>query len=170
MIRFMFLILLVFTSTLIAQTVKTVTNNIKVEMLSESKNLEDGDQYIRVRLTCETPVTVNFYSLSFENTEARWTIVTAQKNSEELWLLKSSIKSNYDNVLAWTFDEETHQLQFYPPGWQIPYVLDIQLQMNLMNSEKTEKQFSDKLVVEADMETGVFSTSPTGRGNEITLR
>ena len=170
MIRFIFFMFLITAITVTAQIVKPVNPNIIMEVLSESKNIDDEDQYIQVQISCQTFDVVNTIFLSFENTPARWTVVSAQLNDELLWLLKAGTKTTHDKVLAWDFDESMRELKLFPSNWQVPYVLDLQLQMNMNDRGKIQTQYQDKIIVEADLITGDFSASPTGRGDIITLR
>jgi len=170
MIRYIFLTFFIAPIILSAQAVYPVNANIQVEVLTENKSVDDENQYIQVQLICQTSDEVNALNLRFEDRSARWTVVSAQLNGELLWLLKSSVRAPHENVLAWDFDENADQLNLFPANWQIPYVLDLQLQINMNSTEKPDNPLQEKVIVETSLPTGIYTASPTGRGDIITLR
>jgi hypothetical protein len=170
MIRFIFFTLIISVSMLSAQAIKPNNSNIKLEVLNEDINPDEKNQIIRLQLTCETPEEVKSYFIRFEKTPARWAVVSAELNGESLWLLKTNARVTNGKALAWDFENNTDQLRLFPFNWQTPYVLDLQLQSDIHNHSKENDYSEEKVVLEADLESDIYTASPTGRGNIITVR
>ena len=139
--------------------------NIQYEILSGSLIVGNSPYIIQVAFNIETSQEITFIQMKFDSLSARMHLISAERNGESIWLLRSGERAANDKVLAWKYDDENKQLNLYPNTWQAPYrlVLDIQI------TPLQEGIISDNLRASVQINNSLLSCQPSGRGNVFSL-
>jgi hypothetical protein len=153
-----------------AQSINQKTSEIQINVKTESIEKSIQPQELSLEISKNNQETPGFLSLGIENVESELTLVSAKLNGEELWLIKATTSSTNNKVVVWDFDKENSSLIIYPYNWNSPYVLDLNMQVNLKSISSIESNTSTSIVLTAEISSELFDALPTGRGNEIQIR
>jgi hypothetical protein len=164
------ILMLLLMSSSYAQVIKPATTEIRHEVLDELIDVDQEDQTLNLQVTSLISAGVQYFNIGFEKIPARWSLISAQLNGETLWLVKANIHPGNEKVLAWDYNPDSKEIRLYPHGWPAPYVLDLQIQLNIEGVVDTEQISDDNVLLEAELSAGAYLATPTGRGNKISLR
>jgi len=150
-----------------SQQVKPITTDIALEVITESLKLSQEPQELILKISCQSAHEIQTLGLKFDSVQTKWSVVSATCNDQPLWLIKSGMRVNQDNILAWEFFAEDSKLSLFTPPWQVPYVIQLELQVNLKNVDENLKDYVDNLILEAIIAGESFQCGTIGRGNRI---
>ena len=171
-VRFLitFLILMIYPFLLIAQDTKPTTSALTFEVLSTSLQMSKEPQNIRIIISCNGSQDIESLTLKMTQIKALWSVVSAKLNNQPLWLIKSENMSNKDDVLAWNLSAQDSELILFPNEWSTPYVMELEIQLNLNDPKISQKEASTNITMEASMAGESYHCSPTGRGNQLSVQ
>ena len=164
------LVILINLQLIYAQNSNRKTSDIQINVNTESLEKSIQPQELLVEINKNIQVTPGFMSIGIENIESGLTLVSAKLNNEDLWLINSTASSTNEKVVAWNYDKENSRLVIYPYSWNSPYILDLNIQVNLKNISSIEDNTSTSIVLTSEISGRLFDALPTGRGNEIQIR
>lgn len=165
-----FLILIFNLQILIAQNNNRTTSEIQINVLTESLEKTKQPQELSIEVNKNNLESPKNISISIEDVQSNLTLVSAKLNNQDLWLINSTTAANNEKVVAWNFDEETDQIQLFPFNWNSPYILELNIQVNLKNLSALENQQSTNIILTSELSSGIYEALPTGNGSEIQLR
>jgi hypothetical protein len=122
-----------------------------------------------LRINTTGVTTVENIDIRLAGIPGKLTLLYAEKSGEALWLIQSLGNAARDNVLAWNYTDSTGTLRIYPFSYTDPYVLTLEIQLNLNEKNISEANQQNSVMVETLLPNGVFAATVTGRGNIITL-
>jgi hypothetical protein len=163
---YVFLVLIVIGNSQ-SQQVKPVTADIALEVITQSLKLSQEPQRLVLKISCQSAQEIQCFDLKLTTVQAIWSVVSATLNDQSLWLIKSGMSVNQDKILAWDFSTEDSKLSLFTHPWQVPYVLQLELQVNLKNINELSEDYADNLILESIMSGESFQCSTIGRGNRI---
>lgn len=153
-----------------AQNTNQKTAEIQISVKTEFLEKKIQSQQLLVEINKNNNDTTGYFGIEIKNTESTLTLVSAKRNNEDLWLLNSKSSVANENVLAWNFDKNNSKLILYPYNWNSPYLLDLNIQVNLKNISTIESNSSPEIILTAEVEGKLFEANPTGQGNKIQIR
>ena len=167
----LFCLVLISAVTADAQNSSAGRADIFYEIKADSLSLKNIPQDLNLSVSSAANEKIEVYQLTLEGKkDVLWTVVSAEMNKQPVWLINSDAKSERDDILAWTYDQKTNSLRFYPPGNAQTYELDIMLRMNLLRPQSIAKKSSKELILAARTGGQLLPCSTKGRGNTIAFR
>ena len=109
-------------------------------------------------------------SIRLEKIDAVLNLLAAKANNEPLWLIRTDSVVNRENVIAWDYDRTTANLILYPANIKNPFVLDLEIQINLNKPESIDTNLEYILKSDAVLERGIFECSQGSRRNSISFK
>ncbi|MCK5032341.1 MAG: hypothetical protein KAS18_01875 [Calditrichia bacterium] len=164
------LVILINLQFLYAQNINRKTSDLQINVNTESLEKSIQPQELLVEINKNIQVTPGFMSIVIENLESGLTLVSAKLNNEDLWLINSTASSTNEKVVAWNYDKENSSLIIYPYNWNSPYILDLNIQVNLKNISSIDSNTSTAIILATELGGSLFEALPTGRGNNIQIR
>jgi hypothetical protein len=165
-----FLLLLINNQLLTAQNTNRRTSDIQINVKTESLEKSIQPQQLLCEINKNNQETPLSLSIGIENVDSDLTLVSAKINNTDLWLINSTVAATNDKVIAWNFDKENSRLLIYPYSWNSPYVLDLDIQVNLKNISSIETNSTTSITLTSELRSGLVDALPAGRGNEIQIR
>lgn len=165
-----FMMIGLFFQSVISQQVTEPTTDVLIEVKNETLEITVAPQNLSLELTKSSLEYPQSFSLSFENSESIFTLVNAELNEEKLWLLQSSSSANNEKVLTWNFDKDESKLTLYPYNWSSPYVLKLDVQVNLKKTHNLKKDNNEKINLIMELNDRLLEATPNGRGNQFTFK
>ena len=99
-----------------------------------------------------------------------WTVVSAELDTQPLWLIMSDTRPERNDILAWEYDQENKNLKLYPPDKNTAYELTIVLRLNLLKPQGIQARSGKELVLLAQSGGSLSRCSAKGPGNKLTFR
>ena len=168
-VSFITMTFLLLYSGLPAQNTLPATALVEYEVLTTELQSNSQPQSIRLKINTTAAVTVNNIDINLTGNKGKLTLLYAERSETALWLLQSQENAARDNVLAWNYSDSTGILRLYPAPNSEPFVLTLEIQVNLNNKTSSEGNQQNSVMVEANLPNGMFAATATGRGNIITL-
>jgi len=165
-----FLVFLINLQILTAQNNNRSTSEIQINVKTESLEKTIQPQELSVEINKNNQETPGFLSIGFDDIESSLTLVSAKLNNVDLWLINTTTSATNEKVVAWNFDKENSRLVIYPYSWNSPYILDLNIQVNLKNISSVKSNTSTAIILTTELRGSLFDALPTGRGNEIQIR
>jgi len=165
-----FFILLLSFQFLKAQNSNRKTSEIQINVKTEALEKTLQPQELSCEINKNNQETPGYLSIGIENIDSDLTLVSAKLRDEDLWLINSTVSSTNENVVAWNFDKENSRLVIYPYRWNSPYVLDLNIQVNVKNIPLIENISIATVSLIIELSGGLFEALPSGQGNEIQIK
>ena len=153
-----------------AQSANRKSTDIQISVNTESIEKTIQPQELVMEINKNIQGQPGFMSVGFENVESGLTLVSAKLNNDELWLINSAASSTNEKVIAWDFDEENSRLVLYPYNWNSPYVLELNIQVNLKNLSSIENSDNANVILTSKLSNEMVDALPTGNGNVIQIK
>lgn len=163
-------LLMIFNFSIFAQDAKPSTSALTFEVLNTSLKNNKEPQNIKILINCNDTQDIPSINLLMPQIKAMWSMVSTRLNGQSLWLIKSERGSNNANVLAWDLNAQESQLILYPGKWPTPYTLELEIQVNLKESEDSLNNTTATMIMEAVIAGRSYQCSPTGRGNQLSMQ
>ena len=160
----------VFIQVMYAQNDIQKTSDVQIDVKTEFLEKTKQPQQLSVQINKNSFETPGYFSIALDNIESVLTLLSAQRNNEDLWLLNSTSASSNEKVITWNFDKENSRLNIYPYNWNSTYVLDLNIQVNFKNISSIENETSTIVVLTAELGGSLFEALPSGEGNNIQIR
>ena len=168
--RIIFLVIMIIPFVLLAQDTKPNTSALSFEVLNEALKMSKEPQSIKILLNCDGSQDLELVIIKMPQMQAIWSVVSAKFNDQLLWLIKSQSSSNNSNVLAWDLDKQNSELILYPNEWSTPYVLELDIQLNMKDIQDSQKDTDETINMEAVIAGVSYHCSPSGRGNQLRMQ
>ena len=165
-----FLVFLINLQIVQGQNATQRTSEIQINVKTESLERTIQSQQLSLEINKNNLEKPGYLSIAIEDIETALTLVSAKLNNEDLWLINSRTSSSNEKVIAWNFDKENSRLEIYPYNWNSPYILDLNIQVNLKNISSIESNTSTTISLNTELGGSLFEALPTGRGNIIQIR
>jgi hypothetical protein len=166
---FVGIIFLFLYSVLPAQNPIPSTVLVEYEVLTAELKSNTAPQSLRLRINTTGVITPENIDIRLTGIPGKLTLLDAEKSGAALWLIQSSENAARENVLAWNYIDSTGTLRVYPFSYTAPYVLTLEIQLNLYEKTISAENQQNSVMVETLLPNGVFAATVTGRGNIITL-
>lgn len=154
---------------LLAQTDRPITYDLTIEVLNETLKSNKDPQNIIVIINCNSAQDLQALTLKMNKMKSVWSVISAKINEQTLWLIKADVSASNDKVLAWNHKTESSELKLYPSAWQVPYVLELEIQLNLNDTNGSLKESTETLIMEATVSGTSYQCATEGRGNQLNL-
>lgn len=160
---------LIFPLFLFSQENLPVTQDVQVEVVTSELEKNSKSQNLQVKISCNAAAQGQKLILDLKEIKGLLMPISARRDDESLWLIKSADANENNIVLAWETIDDT-RLQLAPGEWPLPYTLDLQIRVSFTNLKDVPNISGTQLDV--TMLTGGSESlaSPTGRGNQISLK
>jgi hypothetical protein len=155
---------------LFAQDNLPLTSAVQYEVQADSLLRSNQPQDVTLLLTCNSPAGLDAYEIKIHNLKVMWTLVSANLNSESLWLVSADAKSGKENVLAWEYDTKQALLRLYPNEWTAGYQLEVTIRASILQPALLKKTDSKVIALEADMGGQKYQCETTGSGGDMTFK
>ena len=103
-------------------------------------------------------------------TEVLWTVVSAEMNAQQLWLIMNEGKADRENILAWYYDREEGELRFFPPPGVTNFDLNMVLRVNLLRSHIIQKKSEKEVALLAQSGGDLSRCATRGNGNIVSFK
>jgi len=164
--HFLIVILVSTASFVTAQT----TSTIRLQVLTSELQKIKKPQSVSVEIQVDEPQPVTEFKLVLDRITAKLTPVRVRLNGVELWLINSKSGTTNDKVLTWNFDSVKSELHLLPGKWRVPYVLEMDLQVDLLAVDEIAALSSATFNLQAEVSGRSLEVSATGRGKNISLK
>jgi hypothetical protein len=164
-----FIFIVTFPFFLLAQTERPTTYDLTIEVLNEALKSNKDPQIISAIIQCGSAQDLQVLTLKMNNLKSVWSVISAKLNEQALWLIKSDVSANNEKVLAWNHETGSSELKLYPSVWQVPYVLELEIQINVTNTNRSLKEQSETLNMEATISGVSYRCAADGRGNQLNI-
>ncbi len=164
--HFLIVILVLTASFVAAQT----TSTIRLQVLTSELQKIKKPQSVSVEIQVNEPQPVTEFRLILDRVAAKLTPVKVRLNGADLWLINGNSGATNDKVLTWNFDTVKSELHLLPGKWRVPYVLEMDVQVDLLALDEIAASTSATFNVQADVAGRSLEVSATGRGNNISLK
>ncbi len=168
-VSFIVIIFLFLYSGVPAQNTVPSTGLVEYEVLTTDLQSNPDPQSLNLRINTTSVITVENIDIRLASNQGKLTLLYAEKSRTALWLIQSRENAARDNVLAWNYTDSTGTLRIYPFSYTEPYVLTLEIQVNLNQKTIPAENQQNSVMVETSLPNGVFAATVTGRGNTITL-
>jgi hypothetical protein len=167
-LRYLSITIMILFSLSVAQENPPRTDDVQIEVLTTSLDKSSKAQILQVEITCNNSLPGQKLNLTLNAVSGIYVPVSAERNDEALWLIKSEEANDNEEILSWQTIDNT-QLQLSPGNWATPYRLDLQIQISLTNlKDMANVTTTDvELILTGSGEEQL--ATPTGRGNQISL-
>jgi hypothetical protein len=145
-------------------------SDIVYEVTADSLERNNNPQDLTITINCQTSESINSYLLKLKDTDVLWTIVTAEKDEQPLWLIMEEGRADRDDILAWNYDQEEKVLRFFPQATGITYRMNLVLRLNLLKSHAIQKSSVGQIVLLVESGGEFSRCSSTEDGNQIGFR
>ncbi len=166
---FIGIIFLFLYSVLPAQNPVPSTPLVEYEVLTTGFQSNPEPQSLLLRISTTGVAPVEDIDIRLTVNPGKLTLLYAEKSGDALWLIQSAENAARENVLAWNYNDSTGTLRIYPFSYTSPYVLTLEIQVNLNEKSISAENQQNSVMVETLLPNGVFAATVTGRGNIITL-
>lgn len=153
-----------------AQSANRKSTDIQISVNTESIEKTIQPQDLVVEISKNYLGRPGFMSIGIENVNAGLTLVSSKLNNDDLWLINSSTSSTNEKVIAWEFDEENSRILLYPYNWNSPYILELNIQVNLKNLSLIENYDNANVILTSEISNELVDALPTGNGNVIQIK
>jgi len=153
-----------------AQSTIPVNNNITIEILSPNLQISNEPQFLQTKILVQSAQPLQYLDLKLVQTEATWSVVSANLNGKPIWLVQSDTTVNNPDVLGWSFNKDDFTLRLQPAAWVMPYTLELEMQINLTNLKNMETITLDEVRALVQLPGGLYSCASSGRGVQINLQ
>lgn len=151
------------------QQITSQTNSVRAEVVTAELAKSAKPQSLSVTINCDELQKVSQFNLSINNADCRFALRSARLNNEELWLMRADAEAPNDKVLAWSESFDGKKLLLYPSAWNAPYILELDVQVTLKNSETLSKDQLLGFLVEAGYGNQIYQALPSGRGVDVKI-
>ena len=146
-----------------------VTSEVTIEVLSPSLTISKQPQNMTIRIGANSIGSLEFIAIQLDSTQAVWTVLSARVDGQELWLVQSDARPDKDNLMGWQYNSEMQMLQIYPGQWPAGFQLELEVQLNLINTRAAGERTSDRVIAMASTGTILSRCSESGQGGLISL-
>ena len=153
-----------------AQNSAPIRSDISYEVSADSLLRNNSPQDLNLSITCGSSEDIETYLLSLSETEALWTVVSAELNGQPLWLIMNEGKAERNDILAWQYDQVENLLRLYPPPGINNYELNMVLRINLLRSNTIKKTSEKEVALEAQSRGVLTRCTTKGAGNRIAFK
>jgi len=160
----------IFLVSLGAQDNLPVYSSVEYEIQADSLLKTNEPQQISISISSTSSAGIDAYELKINSLKVFWTIVSANLNTEPIWLINADTKPDKENVLAWNYDPEENLLRLYPSDWQRGYDLQLIVRMSILQPGLIEKSDSKNLSLETELGGVKYKCLPRGSGDNITFK
>jgi hypothetical protein len=153
-----------------AQDNLPVYSSVQYEVQADSLLKTNEPQTISISISSNSSTGIDAYELKINSLKVLWTIVSANLNSEPIWLINEDTNPDKENVLAWNYDPEENLLRVYPSDWQAGYDLELITRMSLLQPGLIDRSDSKNLSLETELGGVKYRCLPRGSGDNLTFK
>jgi hypothetical protein len=172
MIARIFIVLVIGLSlvSLFAQDNLPLTSAVQYEVQADSLLRSNQPQDLTLIITCNSAAGLDAYEIKIHGLNVMWTLVSANLNNEQLWLVNADERSGRANVLAWEYDSEQALLRLFPNAWAAGHQLEVTVRASILQPALLKKTSSKLIALEVDMGGQKYRCETSGTGGDMTFK
>ncbi len=153
-----------------AQEALPLRSDITFEVLTDSLQRNNSPQDLTLSVSSSAGEGIDYFTIKMNGTEVLWTVVSAEMDAQQLWLIMNEGKADRENILAWKYDQEEGTLRFYPPQGVTIFDLTMVLRANLLKSHIIQKKSEKEVVLLAQSGGDLSRCTSRGNGNKVSFK